>query len=98
MKNQVHIAIQIVPICKEHPYGIIDKAIEVIHQSGIPYRVGAMETVLQGEYDSIMKVIKQAQQVCLDAGADQIVVTMKVHAKKNSDVTWERKLKKYFLI
>ena len=42
MKNQVHIAIQIVPICKEHPYAIIDKAIKVIHQSGIAYRVGAM--------------------------------------------------------
>ena len=95
MKNQIHVAIQIVPISKEHPYAIIDKAIQVIHQSGIPYRVGAMETVLQGDYDSIMKVIKQAQQVCLDGGADEIVVTMKVHAKKDSDVTWEQKLEKY---
>lgn len=95
MQNQVHIAVQIVPVTKQDPYSLIDKAIEVIDRSGIEYRVGAMETVLQGDYDSIMKVIKEAQQVCLDAGADEIVVTLKVHAKRNDDVTWEQKLAKY---
>jgi len=91
MNNQVHVAIQIVPISKEHPYPIIDKAIDVIAQSGIPFRVGAMETVMQGNYDAIMKTIREAQQVCLDNGADEIVVTMKVHAKRIGDVTWEEK-------
>jgi uncharacterized protein YqgV (UPF0045/DUF77 family) len=95
MKNIVHVAIQIVPISKEHPYPIIDKAIAVIDQSGLEYRVGAMETVIQGEYDVIMSVIKKAQEVCLDAGADEIVVTMKVHAKRAGDVSWGDKLSKY---
>jgi uncharacterized protein YqgV (UPF0045/DUF77 family) len=95
MKNIVHVAIQIVPISKEHPYPIIDKAIAVIHNSGMEYRVGAMETVIEGEYDKIMSVVKEAQQACLDAGADEIVVTMKVHAKRNGDVSWDEKLDKY---
>jgi len=95
MKHQVHIAIQIVPISKEHPYPIIDKAIEVINQSGLDYRVGAMETVIQGPYNEIMKVVKKAQEVCLTAGADEIVVTMKVHAKQDGPVTWEEKLEGY---
>lgn len=94
MKN-VHVAIQIVPVSKEHPYPIIDKAIEVIDRSGVDYRVGAMETVMQGDYNKLMKVVHDAQQACLDAGADEIVVTLKVHAKKSSDVTWEEKLEKY---
>ena len=54
-----------------------------------------METVIQGEYDKIMRVLKDAQQVCLDAGADEIVVTMKVHAKRIGDVSWGDKLDKY---
>lgn len=95
MNHDIHFAIQIVPIGKEHPYPIIDKAIEVIHQCGLPYRVGAMETVIQGDYDTIMKVIQKAQQACFEAGADEIVVTMKLHAKKNADVTWEEKLDKF---
>lgn len=93
--KQVHVAIQIVPISKEHPYPIIDKAIEVIQHSGVDYRVGAMETVMQGEYDTLMNVVKNAQTACFDAGADELVVTLKVHAKRGSDVIWEEKLAKY---
>ena len=95
MKNQVHIAIQIVPISKEHPYPIIDKAIEVIKKSGVDYRVGAMETVMQGDYKKLMAVVEAAQEACLDAGADEIVVTLKIHARREGNVTWEEKLEKY---
>lgn len=95
MKNQVHIAIQIVPISKEHPYPIIDKAIDVIKNSGVEYRVGAMETVMQGDYKKLMAIVQQAQDACFAAGADEVVVTLKVHAKKDGDVTWEEKLEKY---
>lgn len=91
MNHQIHFAIQIVPITSKPHYPIIDKAIEVIHRSGLLYRVGAMETVIQGDYDTIMRVVKQAQEVCFEAGADDIVVTMKLHARKNGDVTWEEK-------
>lgn len=93
--SSVHVAIQIVPISKEHPYPIIDKAIEVIEKSGVDYRVGAMETVMQGDYDKLMTIVKDAQQACFDAGADEVVVTLKVHAKRSGDVSWEEKLEKY---
>jgi uncharacterized protein YqgV (UPF0045/DUF77 family) len=92
MKEQVHVSIQIVPVSQgQHPYTIIDKAIEVIKASGVDYRVGAMETVMQGRYETLMNVAHKAQEACLQAGADEIVVTMKVHAKRTGDVTWEEK-------
>jgi uncharacterized protein YqgV (UPF0045/DUF77 family) len=65
------------------------------NNQGVDYRVGAMETVMQGPYDTLMDVAKKAQQACLEAGADEVVVTMKVHAKRNEDVDWEDKLSKY---
>jgi uncharacterized protein YqgV (UPF0045/DUF77 family) len=95
MNYQVHVAIQIVPISKHHPYSIIDKAIEVIARSGVEYRVGAMETVMQGPYDKLMRVATEAQQACFDAGAEEVVVTMKVHAKRDGNVSWEEKLSQY---
>jgi uncharacterized protein YqgV (UPF0045/DUF77 family) len=91
MNNIVHVALQIVPVSKEHPYPIIDKAIAVIDKSGVDYRVGAMETVMQGSYDQLMAIVKDAQQACLDAGADELVVTMKVHVKAKGNVSWEEK-------
>lgn len=93
MKDIVHVAIQIVPISKEHPYPIIDKAIAVIAKSGVEFRVGAMETVMQGPYDKLMEIAREAQEACLNAGADELVVTMKVHARKSGPVSWEEKLK-----
>lgn len=91
MKHQVHISIQIVPIANGPLYPIIDKAIEVIERSGVEYTVGPMETVMQGEYDTLMTIAKDAQVACLDAGADEVVVTMKVHARKDGNVTWHEK-------
>jgi len=95
MMKQVHVALQIVPITNQPVYPIIDKAIEVIQQSGVDFEVGAMETVMQGDYDELMAVAKRAQQACLDAGADELVVTMKVHCKRDAAVTWQEKLGKY---
>jgi uncharacterized protein (TIGR00106 family) len=95
MKHQVHVAIQIVPISGEKPYPIIDKAIAVIEKSGVDYRVGAMETVMQGNYKKLMDIAHAAQEACLEAGADEVVVTLKVHARRDGDVTWEEKLEKY---
>lgn len=92
MQDQVHVAIQIVPLSPGHkPYDIIDKAIDVIAKSGVDYRVGAMETVMQGEYDTLMRVVKDAQSVCLQAGAEAVVVNVKIHAKRTGPVTWEEK-------
>jgi len=92
MKNQVHVSIQIVPISRDkHPYDLIDRAIDVIEKSGVKFLVGPMETVMQGDYDTLMQVTKKAQEVCLESGAEEVVVTIKVHARKNADVTWDEK-------
>ena len=71
MNNTVNIALQILPTSKTiHPYSLVDKAIEVIANSGLRYKVTPFETVMEGTYDDIMKVVKQAQEACYEAGAD----------------------------
>jgi len=42
INRQVHVAIQIVPISKGHPYPIIDKTIAVIQDPSVDFKVGAM--------------------------------------------------------
>jgi uncharacterized protein YqgV (UPF0045/DUF77 family) len=98
MENDIHLAIQIVPLridSDQHPYTIIDKAIDVIDQSGLTYQVCAMETVIQGKYEQIMPVVRKAQQVCLDAGAKELIVNIKLHVRKDGDVSWTEKMEKY---
>ena len=96
MQYKVHLAIQIIPLnSKIHPYEIIDKAIEEIDRAGLRYEVGPMETVIEGQYEQVMEVAKRAQQACLNSGANELVVNMKLHLRKDGDVTWEEKMKKY---
>ena len=96
MKNKVNVAIQILPKSEEKDtYQIIDKAIEVIKESGIKYLVCPFETVLEGPYDEIMKVIEKVQQTCFDNGADELIVNIKIQNRKDSDVTIEEKMGKY---
>ena len=46
-------------------YAAVDRAIEVIQQSGLKHLVGPSETTIEGEYDQVMAVIKQAQEATL---------------------------------
>lgn len=97
MDHNIHLAIQIVPLKtnSEHPYAIIDKAIDLIDQSGLTYQVCAMETVIEGKYDQVMAIAKKAQEICLKEGAEELIVNIKLHIRKDGDITWMEKMEKY---
>lgn len=57
----VNIAIQVIPIAKNKDlYPLVDKAIEVIQQSGVKYQVCPFETVMEGRYDQLMEIVKKS--------------------------------------
>ena len=77
MLHRVNIALQVLPSSTtKHPYTIIDKAIELIQKSGLKYRVCPFETVIEGEYDQIMELIKKIQLECLDFGAEKLLTNL----------------------
>ena len=41
---------------------MVDEAIDVIQKSGVRYQVGPFATVLEGNYDEVMKVINAVNQ------------------------------------
>jgi uncharacterized protein YqgV (UPF0045/DUF77 family) len=95
MNKTVNIALQILPSSKSiHPYDLVDKAIEVIAASGLKYRVTPFETVMEGTYDRIMEVVKQAQEACYAAGAESLMTYVKIQSSVN-DVSIEDKTGKY---
>lgn len=95
MNKTVNIALQILPSSKSiHPYTLVDKAIEVIASSGLRYKVTPFETVMEGSYDEIMKVVKKAQEACYDSGADSLMTYLKIQSSRN-DVSIEDKMEKY---
>ncbi len=96
MKNTINVAIQILPQSETmHPYSIVDKAIEVIQKSGLKYRVCPFETVVEGDYDEVMKLVKKIHETCYQTETDSMMAYLKIQSAKNHDVTIEDKMEKY---
>ena len=61
----INATIQIVPLKDiEAAFPVIDKAIAIIQQSGIKYSVGAFETTLEGEYETVQNLLRQLEDFC----------------------------------
>ena len=96
MLFKVNIALQVLPSStSKHPYTIVDKAIELIQGSGLKYRVCPFETVIEGEYDQIMDLIRKIQLECMDYGAEKLLTYLKIEISRDKDVTIEEKTGKY---
>lgn len=96
MPHIVNIAIQVLPKIKgDDTYAVVDKAIEAIQRSGVKYRVCPFETVMEGPYEKLMAVVEQAQQACFQAGAEEVLVNLKIQRRPNEDVSIEEKTGKY---
>ncbi|MEJ2005157.1 MAG: thiamine-binding protein [Cyclobacteriaceae bacterium] len=98
MNQQINASIQIVPVSKrtaDHSYKLIDEAIAVIADSGLEFRVTPMETVVQGPYDEVMQLFKKAQEKCFAAGADELVVQIRLHLDRRKDIDFRDKTGKY---
>jgi uncharacterized protein (TIGR00106 family) len=95
MTKTVNIALQVLPTSTTvHPYLLVDKAIEVIEKSGLRYKVTPFETVMEGSYDEIMKVVKLAQEACYEAGAETMMTYIKIQSSRK-DVSIDDKMEKY---
>ena len=95
MNKTVNIAVQVLPSSKTiHPYTLVDAAIAVIAASGLKYMVTPFETVMEGSYDEIMEVVKQAQEACYEAGAESLMTYIKIQSS-TEDVSTEDKMEKY---
>lgn len=96
MPHLANLALQIIPKATgKEIYPIIDKAIEVIQQSGMKYKVCPFETVMEGPYEKLLSIVEDAQQACFKAGAEEVIVFMKIQRRPNADVFLEEKIGKY---
>jgi uncharacterized protein (TIGR00106 family) len=96
VKHIVNISLQILPTSKDkNVYEIVDKAIEVIQKSGIKYKVCPFETVMEGNYDKIMEIIKEVHIACLNYGAEHIFANIKMQIMRNENVLIDDKIEKY---
>lgn len=89
-------AIQLLPGGeKSKAYDIIDQAIEIIKQSGLEYKVCPFETVIEGEYSAVTEIIRQIRDKSFEAGANDIIINLKLQFGAKKDILIQDKMSKY---
>ncbi len=90
-----NLSLQILPmVSQDQVYSVVDKVINLIQASGLPHVVGPMETTIEGDLDSLLDLVKKAQQACVEAGANRIVSIIKIDYSPDG-VTINEKIGKY---
>lgn len=96
MNNKVNLAIQVLPQSdSRHPYSIVDKAIELIQNSGLKYKVCPFETVIEGNWDEVMDIVKKVHEICYQNETTKMMTYIKIQSQNNEDVTIASKMEKY---
>ena len=92
------VAIQILPGVsdEEELIRIVDEVIDYIKSTGLNYYVGPSETSIEGDYDSLMEIVKICQYVAAKAGCKSMNTYVKISYKPEGDVlTIEKKVTKH---
>jgi len=92
---QINAAIQLLPLkTTDERYAVVDKAIALINQSGLNYKVCPFETVVEGSSEDVYKLIRSIQEETLKNNCDELLINIKIHAA-NRDLSFSEKLEKY---
>ncbi len=91
----VNLSLQIIPVNTADAYPIIDATIRVVQASGTKYEVQPFATLLEGSLEEVMAVAMQAKEAALQAGGEELVINLQLHLKKDQDVHFEDKTKKF---
>lgn len=92
------VAIQVLPGVNgdEEIVRIVDEVIDYIKATNIKYYVGPFETVLEGEYEELMEVVKKSQLIAIEAGAPSVMSYIKIHFQPEGGVlSIDQKVKKH---
>lgn len=74
------LSIQILPQDQNHSTSIafIEEAIAIIQASGLPYRVNALDTTVEGDWDTLMQLVTKMNNRVLELGAIQTMFQIKI--------------------
>ncbi len=91
------VAIQVLPGVNDRDEVIraVDAVIAYIKSFGLPAVVGPFETTIEGDYDTLMEIVKGCPRVCVEAGAPSAMTYVKINFCPEGVLTIEQKTAKH---
>ena len=68
-------------------------ASKILKESGIKHELNPMGTVLEGDPDELLKVVRQMQEEVFDAGAKRVYSVVKMDDRRDKEAHMEEKIK-----
>ena len=90
----VNVELQVIPGGVDNAYAVVDSVIDLIAKSGLKYVVGPMGTTMEGELPVLLKIVEQAQELCVSKGASRVLSVVKIDYKPEGS-TIDEKIAKY---
>lgn len=82
----------VVPVGKgESVSQYVAECLKIVESSGLPYKMNPMGTVLEGEYDDVMGVVKACHARVLEM-CPRVVTTIRIDDRKGATGVIEKKV------
>lgn len=83
----------VVPIGKgESVSQYVAECVKVVDRSGLPYKLNPMGTVVEGDYDAVMAVVRECHMRVMSM-ATRVITTVKVDDRKGATDMIDRKVR-----
>ncbi|MBP3337797.1 MAG: thiamine-binding protein [Lachnospiraceae bacterium] len=95
---EASVAIQVLPGVsgEDEVIRVVDEVIDYIKSTGLNYYVGPCETAIEGDYDTLMEIVKNCQLVAIKAGCKSVSSYVKISYKPEGEVlSIEKKVTKH---
>ncbi|BBI34509.1 thiamine-binding protein [Cohnella abietis] len=94
---QALLSIQILPKVKpgEEVIPYVDRAIEIIKESGVNYRVGPLETTIEGDLDLLIDIVKRMNAAMFEMGSPSVMSQIKLVVDGQEGASISKQLLKY---
>ena len=71
----------------------VAEAIKVLEKTALEYELTAMSTIISGDLDDILSVIRKMHESCFGAGAVRVMTQIKIDDRRDRESSVERKIR-----
>jgi len=87
------VQLSIMPISEDqHLSEAIAKAVKIIHESGLEYKLTPMGTLIKGEWKEVMNVAKKCHEAVRE-DFDRVTTQIKIDDLKSGDISFYDKIR-----
>ena len=97
MERNALVSIQILPKTPngEDVIPYVDRAIEIIRNSGVRHLVGPLETTMEGELGRLLGIVQEMNEEMVRLGAPSVISQVKIYYDPAGGASMDRLLAKY---